>query len=149
MLRILIDLSRCLLLLWLVGVITYVLVFRLSFENRPINNALFYLAPERPSTTVQPTLNTGSTLMSRVVRESTDASWRSQSKAPYTTAKPTLVTHRTTPRKMTTGKLTLPEEGIKKHGDCEQFTDKINTFNVPWALRDYIIRFIYCISFSW
>ncbi|XP_067019001.1 uncharacterized protein [Acropora muricata] len=63
-----------------------------------------YCAPERLSTTVQPTLRTGSTLMSRVLRESKDASSRSQSKVPFTTAKPTTVTHRTTPRKMTTGK---------------------------------------------
>ncbi|XP_074628220.1 uncharacterized protein LOC141886102 isoform X3 [Acropora palmata] len=63
-----------------------------------------YCAPERLSTTVKPTLSTGPTLMSRVLRESKDASSRSQSKVPYTTAKPTTVTHRTTPRKMTTGK---------------------------------------------
>ena len=30
--------SRCLLLLWLVGVIALVLVFRQSFENRSIDN---------------------------------------------------------------------------------------------------------------
>ena len=52
--------------------------------------------------------------MSRVLRESKDASSQSQSKVPYTTAKPTTVTHRTPPRKMTTGKLILLGDGVKR-----------------------------------
>mgnify|MGYP007094267740 CR=1 FL=1 len=42
--RILIGLSRCSLLLWLVGVITLALVFRQSFKNRSINAELYFSA---------------------------------------------------------------------------------------------------------
>ncbi|XP_068688990.1 uncharacterized protein [Montipora foliosa] len=62
-----------------------------------------YCAPELPSTTVQPTLSTGSTLMSRLVRESKGVSTQPQSSIPYTEAKPTLVTYDTTSRNLTTG----------------------------------------------
>ena len=40
--RILISLSHCSLLLWLVGVITLALIFQQSFKNRPINAELYF-----------------------------------------------------------------------------------------------------------
>ncbi|XP_068728113.1 uncharacterized protein [Montipora capricornis] len=74
-----------------------------------------YCAPELPSTTVQPTLNTGSTLMSRVVIESKGVSTQPQSSIPYTEAKPTLITYATTSRNLTTVEasvVTLRSEGF-------------------------------------